>query len=231
MAALLLVAATVLLWPRDRPAALPTSVPAPRATRPPTDPAALQKQLDGVVEAGASGVVGLVHTGHRIGSVTKSFVATVVLQLVGEGRLGLDDTLERWLPELVPGGERIAGPHARGYAPPDQAWRATDGRARLVDVTELDPSWAWAAGAMVSTTADLARFYQALLGGQLLTPELLEAMQTTVDARDQMGPGWSYGLGLEARRLGCHRVWGHGGSLPGYNTAAFSTPAPTASWS
>ena len=77
---------------------------------------------------------------------------------------------------------------------------------------------------MVSTTADLARFYQALLGGQLLTPELLEAMQTTVDARDQMGPGWSYGLGLEARRLGCHQVWGHGGSLPGYNTAAFSTP-------
>jgi D-alanyl-D-alanine carboxypeptidase len=43
----------------------------------------------------------------RIGSVTKSFVATVVLQLVGEGRLGLDDPLERWLPGAVPGGERI----------------------------------------------------------------------------------------------------------------------------
>jgi hypothetical protein len=63
MAALLLVAAAVLLWPRDRPAAPPASVPAPRATRPPSDPAALQKQLDGVVEAGAPGVVGLVHTG------------------------------------------------------------------------------------------------------------------------------------------------------------------------
>ena len=33
----------------------------------------------------------------RIGSVTKSFVATVVLQLVGEGKLSLDDSIEHWL--------------------------------------------------------------------------------------------------------------------------------------
>ncbi|RSO20060.1 serine hydrolase [Streptomyces sp. WAC 06725] len=39
----------------------------------------------------------------RIGSTTKSFVATVLLQLVGEGRLRLDDTVERWLPGTVTG--------------------------------------------------------------------------------------------------------------------------------
>ncbi|MFF2952953.1 serine hydrolase domain-containing protein [Kitasatospora sp. NPDC057965] len=39
----------------------------------------------------------------RIGSVTKPFVATVVLQLQAEGRLDLDDTVERWLPGLVSG--------------------------------------------------------------------------------------------------------------------------------
>ena len=39
--------------------------------------------------------------------MTKSFVATLVLQLVGEGRLSLDDNLERWLPGLVPKGEQI----------------------------------------------------------------------------------------------------------------------------
>ncbi|MFE9912445.1 serine hydrolase domain-containing protein [Streptomyces clavifer] len=39
----------------------------------------------------------------RIGSVTKTFVATVVLQLVAEGRLSLDDSLERWLPGVVSG--------------------------------------------------------------------------------------------------------------------------------
>ncbi|WP_406290408.1 serine hydrolase domain-containing protein [Embleya sp. NBC_00896] len=39
----------------------------------------------------------------RIGSITKTFVATVVLQLAAEGRLGLDDTAEQWLPGVVQG--------------------------------------------------------------------------------------------------------------------------------
>ncbi|WP_380282781.1 serine hydrolase domain-containing protein [Kitasatospora purpeofusca] len=43
----------------------------------------------------------------RIGSVTKTFVSTVVLQLVGEGRLGLDDPVERHLPGVVPNGAAI----------------------------------------------------------------------------------------------------------------------------
>ncbi|MDR8408759.1 beta-lactamase family protein [Nonomuraea sp. 3-1Str] len=43
----------------------------------------------------------------RIGSVTKTFVATVVLQLVDEGRIQLDDPVDRYLPGLVPGGAQI----------------------------------------------------------------------------------------------------------------------------
>ncbi|MDY6988822.1 MAG: serine hydrolase domain-containing protein [Thermodesulfobacteriota bacterium] len=43
----------------------------------------------------------------RIGSVTKTFTATVVLQLAQEGVLGLDDSIEAWLPGLVPNGENI----------------------------------------------------------------------------------------------------------------------------
>ncbi|MEV4253520.1 serine hydrolase domain-containing protein [Spirillospora sp. NPDC049652] len=39
----------------------------------------------------------------RIASVTKTFTATTVLQLVGEGRLSLDDTVERVLPGVVRG--------------------------------------------------------------------------------------------------------------------------------
>ncbi|WP_240926053.1 beta-lactamase family protein [Streptomyces sp. JB150] len=39
----------------------------------------------------------------RVGSVTKAFVATVVLQLVAEGRLSLDDTVEGLLPGVVRG--------------------------------------------------------------------------------------------------------------------------------
>ncbi|WP_172386934.1 serine hydrolase [Streptomyces sp. MNP-20] len=39
----------------------------------------------------------------RIGSATKTFTATVMLQLVGEGQLSLDDSVERWLPGAVEG--------------------------------------------------------------------------------------------------------------------------------
>ncbi|GAA1277402.1 serine hydrolase domain-containing protein [Saccharothrix xinjiangensis] len=45
--------------------------------------------------------------GHfRIGSVTKTFVATVVLQLVDEGRVGLDDPISRYV-DGVPKGDEI----------------------------------------------------------------------------------------------------------------------------
>jgi D-alanyl-D-alanine carboxypeptidase len=43
----------------------------------------------------------------RVASITKTFVATVVLQLVADGKLGLDDPLERWLPGLVQNGGAI----------------------------------------------------------------------------------------------------------------------------
>ena len=42
-----------------------------------------------------------------IGSVTKSFLAAVVMQLVGQGRLSLDDTVERRLPGRVREGRKI----------------------------------------------------------------------------------------------------------------------------
>jgi D-alanyl-D-alanine carboxypeptidase len=40
----------------------------------------------------------------RIASITKTFVAAVVLQLAAERRLRLDDPVERWLPGLLPNG-------------------------------------------------------------------------------------------------------------------------------
>ncbi|MFI1866085.1 serine hydrolase domain-containing protein [Streptomyces jumonjinensis] len=39
----------------------------------------------------------------RAGSNTKAFTATVVLQLVGEGKVGLDAPIEKYLPDLVRG--------------------------------------------------------------------------------------------------------------------------------
>jgi D-alanyl-D-alanine carboxypeptidase len=66
--------------------------------------------------AGASGIADLSTARpmrpwmrQRVGSITKTFVAMTVLQLVGEGRLGLDDPIGSWLADLVPPelGERV----------------------------------------------------------------------------------------------------------------------------
>ncbi|MFI2373394.1 serine hydrolase domain-containing protein [Streptomyces sp. NPDC018833] len=51
------------------------------------------------------------HDRLRIGSNTKTFVATVVLQLAGEGRLKLSDSIEWWLPGMVPNGSAITIRH------------------------------------------------------------------------------------------------------------------------
>lgn len=43
----------------------------------------------------------------RIGSITKTFVATAILQLVDEGRIDLDAPIETYLPGTVPNGATI----------------------------------------------------------------------------------------------------------------------------
>ncbi|MBT3154644.1 beta-lactamase family protein [Streptomyces sp. CHD11] len=231
----------------------------------------------------------------RAGSVTKTFIAVVVLQLAEEGRLSLSDTVGKHLPGLVRG----AGHHGsaltlrsllthtsglpdftadtRGALPvtPLQAVRialthppAERGRfhysntnyvllglvveqaagrsyadeterrvlaplgltgtsfpgsrtslprphgrsyaADGTDVTLLDPRVAGAAGEIVTTLADLDRFYSALLGGELLPPHRLRDM---LDTRAAHG---AYGMGLFPVTLPCGTtVWGHNGRVPG----------------
>jgi D-alanyl-D-alanine carboxypeptidase len=51
------------------------------------------------------------HDRFHIASVSKLFVATVILQLAAEGTLSLDDTVEQWMPLLVPNGEHITLRH------------------------------------------------------------------------------------------------------------------------
>ncbi|WP_206788697.1 serine hydrolase [Amycolatopsis sp. MtRt-6] len=248
----------------------------------------------------------------RAGSVTKTFVATVVLQLAGEGRVRLDAPVSRYLPGLLPderitvrhllqhtsglynytldfagldpetlrhrgaepaelvamalkhpplfapgaqwsysntnyivagmivervtghdlsgeiarriarplglrgtylprrGDERLPAPHAVGYTPIG---------GQLVDFSDFDATIAWAGGGLVSTPAELNRFYGALLGGRLLRPAELTEMRRTVPADLGGIPGAGYGLGLGSIPLSCGGVvWGHGGSIPGFTT-------------
>ncbi|MEV7027435.1 serine hydrolase domain-containing protein [Kitasatospora sp. NPDC093558] len=111
-----------------------------------------------------------------------------------------------------PGDETIREPHPEGY------YRDAPG-APLRDITEIDPSWGWAAGQMISTNSDLNRFFSELLHGGLLQPAQLAEMEKTVPA-ESFGPGAGYGLGLVSKPLPCGggRYWGHGGCFPGYET-------------
>jgi D-alanyl-D-alanine carboxypeptidase len=91
----------------------------------------LQAGVNAIVAAGAPGAILLVHDGTRetiytgglgdvqqhvpiragdhfkIASLTKSYTATVVLQLAAEGAIRLSDSIDRWLPGLVPNGKSI----------------------------------------------------------------------------------------------------------------------------
>jgi D-alanyl-D-alanine carboxypeptidase len=288
--------------------------------------------LDDLVKAGAPGAVVLIRKGgsttilaagvadsrthrsmqaddrFRVGSITKSFVATVVLQLVGEQKLSLSDTVARFLPRLLPNGDvitvkellqhtsglydysmdpSVSAPYLKGNLryrwapkrlvkiavkhgqlfPPGARWYysstnyvvlgliiealtkhtlaseltrrilgplrlhatrlaadanmgapAAHGYYKSRDVTPVSFSWAWAAGSMVSTAADVARFYQALFGGTLLRPQQLKQMETTVTAA-----AGDYGLGLWERPLRCGDAWGHLGETAGYRSFAWSS--------
>ncbi|MGP3632701.1 serine hydrolase domain-containing protein [Streptomyces sp. 24-1644] len=125
-------------------------------------------------------------------------------------RIGLRHT---YFPGIGDQGIREAHPH--GY-------HATGPGAPLEDITEIDPSWAWAAGQLISTPSDLNRFFSALIGGKLLQPAQLTEMRTTVKVPDDLGfvPGTRFGLGLISVPLSCGGLmWGHGGDTPGYHTS------------
>ena len=91
-----------------------------------------------------------------------------------------------------------------------------------VDATESVGGGAWAAGAIVSTAGDVARFYAALLSGRVLPATLLAQMRTTVTPA-QPGYGNGYGLGLMRFDLPCGPAWGHGGNLFTYTAMAFAS--------
>lgn len=81
----------------------------------------------------------------------------------------------------------------------------------------MDPSMGWAAGAMVSTPADLVRWGDALYSGTaVLDAEALEEMTTQLVLPD--GTTVDYGLGAFVERDGDLALYGHTGGYEGYLT-------------
>ncbi|MBC7869923.1 MAG: beta-lactamase family protein [Chitinophagaceae bacterium] len=255
----------------------------------------------------------------RIGSISKTFVAVVALQLVEEGVITLDDPINMWLPdELV---ENVANaeiatirqllsmrsgipeyleqefleavlddpqhvwtaPEALTYAydkeayfEPDTAFLYTntnyvlmqlvleaaageplnvlvrerildplalentytqiqedlpdgivhgyadvDGSGELVDVRDYNDGAGLGDGALVSTTGDLSRFYQALLQDRTLLSE--ESMLALLDFQDT-GEGDGYSLGLNNYQTPWGTALGHPGGVLGFSSIALYLP-------
>jgi D-alanyl-D-alanine carboxypeptidase len=119
---------------------------------------------------------------------------------------------------------RLPAPHATGYLIFDKDTR--------IDTTAENMSWADSAGALISTAADLTRFWSAIGRGALLGPAQTREMRQTVPATggdSASVPGSRYGLGIFFIPLSCGGgYWSHEGDVPGYNTiGAVSSDART----
>ncbi|MCC3775614.1 serine hydrolase [Streptomyces sp. UNOB3_S3] len=111
----------------------------------------------------------------------------------------------------------MPGPHGRGYS----KLLKQEPDAKVYDVTELNPSWGGAAGAIISTTGDLNRFYDLLLGGKLLPGKQQRELLTTIPmGKDSPA---RYGLGIMSATLSCGvTVWSHSGGIHGSTSLVVS---------
>ncbi|MFJ9519858.1 serine hydrolase domain-containing protein [Kitasatospora sp. NPDC101801] len=120
------------------------------------------------------------------------------------GPAGLDHT-------FLPEGAEFPEPHPHGYT------RQTLS-GELTDATDWNPSWGWAAGAMISDLHDLHRWAKVVATGTLLSPATQAQREKFVPVPNFDGAG--YGLGL----FRTHGWVGHNGSLPGYQSVTMYLP-------
>lgn len=100
----------------------------------------------------------------------------------------------------------------------------TASRAGLLDTSDDIDLGHWGEGGIVSTAGDMATFYRALMGGQLVSPALMREMMQTVPDSPISDIGIGYGLGIYKMRSPCGlEAWGHGGDLGGYKTEAMAS--------
>lgn len=112
---------------------------------------------------------------------------------------------------VFPGNAQMPAPYAHGYALEKGKWN---------DVSvDLPPSIPWAAGAMISTVPDMARWVKSYVLGTMNSKASQRARLTCLPTG--IGKGLDFGLGI-----GCSGGWyGYTGGIPGYHTAAYYLPS------
>ncbi|MGW3047596.1 MULTISPECIES: serine hydrolase domain-containing protein [Kitasatospora] len=149
---------------------------------------------------------------------------TILLGMVVEKAAGqpLQDYLQQQV--FVPAGLQrtvfptdasFPDPHAHGYTNQTPAGSSAD-------ATDWNPSWAWAAGAVISNLTDMQHWAALLATGSLLNPGTqTQRLQTLPTGY----PNTGYGLGLFT-----DNGWvGHNGSIPGYQSLVLYLPSARAS--
>lgn len=110
----------------------------------------------------------------------------------------------------LPAGPTIDGPHSRHY----EAWFGMIDPPR--DYSVFDMSWTDCAASLISTVADLNRFFGLLLAGEIISRASLAQMRRTVPVIAFDGKTGDYGLGLQKTTVpGLGTYWGHEGSVWG----------------
>ena len=112
------------------------------------------------------------------------------------------------------GHERGAGPRALGHSPQDTHF----GPSQPLSMTQP-----YAAGALVSSVDDLARWDAALSSGKLLKEASWK--QATTPYRLSTGKPNTYGYGWDIDKLQGAPMVAHGGAINGFNTFALRLPA------
>ena len=117
--------------------------------------------------------------------------------------------------------ERPPSETAHGYGGPPRIARALRIGGRYAPYPS-EASWLWTAGGMVASAPSVARFADALLRGELLSPDSRRQLLQFVPA----GEGYDgYGLGVGKGQTGTEEVWCHVGAGPGFVTVVSHVPA------
>lgn len=122
------------------------------------------------------------------------------------------------IPERGKGDTSIPAPYARGYISPRVSCPLRSDSTELADYSVLAPDAAWAAGAMISTVGDIARWMRAIASGKILNEEyqaLYEKSDMVDAALCKERPLARYGLGITLDEIKGFR--GHRGQILGYD--------------
>ncbi|NNG25034.1 serine hydrolase [Telluria aromaticivorans] len=111
------------------------------------------------------------------------------------------------------GFERSKGPGAAGHSRAEKGYGPSHA---------LSMSQPYAAGSLVSTVDDLARWDAAIGSGKLLTPASWQKAFTSYRLLD--GKDTNYGYGWEAGKVQGVPMTGHGGGINGFSTYALRLP-------